>query len=578
MNRYYIGLATTFHDPAIAIVGPDGQLCFAEAAERYLQVKRALNQDPDALLRMPELLRQYCDKDAELVVATTWSGGFATMLRLATLAGAFRLERLRRVGSRINRTLLEDDDELVYASLINQMQEKAGLGVLIGAQQAFGHSRIRLRRFPHHLTHAAHACYTSAFSSAVCAVIDGMGEFGSMAFYRYDDGMLRPIGRHWGRESLGFLFALATDLCGYDWRAGEEWKVMGLASYGHLDPELYDLFGRIYRLDRGRLRFASRRKIQDAVALLRTKVRARGAPPLLAADMAHVGQHVFSEIMTAVLRRLFAQGISRNLALGGGCALNSSYNGTITAATSFENLHVPCAPGDDGNAVGAALLAYAQDHPQHRRTATIQIPYVGSAMPADVIERFVLHHGGARLTHWPQQIHRRAAQLLADGKLLGWVQGRAEFGPRALGNRSILADPRKLELRARISSSVKLREDFRPFAPAILHEFGAQYFENYQEAPYMERTLRFRSDVADQVPAVVHVDQTGRVQTVKREWNARFFDLIEAFRQITGVPLLLNTSFNIMGRPLIHSLEDAVGMFYTTGLDALIVDDFLLEK
>src|SRR5262249_54997606 len=183
-----------------------------------------------------------------------------------------------------------------------------------------------------------------------------------------------------------------------------------------------------------------------------------------------------------------------------------------------------------------------------------------------------------KLRHLPGDIECVTARLLAQGKLVAWMQGRAEFGPRALGNRSILADPRPAAMKDKINSLVKFREEFRPFAPSILHEFGPDYFENYQESPYMERTLRFRDEVKDRVPAVVHVDGTGRLQTVKREWNERFFKLIEAFRQITGVPLLLNTSLNVMGKPIVHSVEDALALFFTTGLDALAIGDYLIEK
>jgi carbamoyltransferase len=173
---------------------------------------------------------------------------------------------------------------------------------------------------------------------------------------------------------------------------------------------------------------------------------------------------------------------------------------------------------------------------------------------------------------------RKAAELLAKGRIVGWVQGRAEFGPRALGNRSILADPRSLDVRYRLNATVKFREEFRPFAPAILHEHGDRYFERYQESPYMERTLAFRREVIGTVPAVVHVDGTGRLQTVKREWNPRFHALVSAFHEITGVPLVLNTSYNVMGKPIAHSVEDVLAVFHTSGLDAVFIGDVCLEK
>jgi carbamoyltransferase len=197
---------------------------------------------------------------------------------------------------------------------------------------------------------------------------------------------------------------------------------------------------------------------------------------------------------------------------------------------------------------------------------------------AEAVARLARFAGGLTIRHLPNAIAEETARLLADGKLIGWVQGRAEFGPRALGNRSILADPRDPGMKAHINERVKFREDYRPFAPSILHEHGPEYFEDYRESPYMERALRFRPEAAARVPAVVHADGSGRLQTVKPAWNPRFHQLISAFHQLTGVPLLLNTSFNVMGKPIVHSVEDAVAVLMTTGLDALVIDDWLFAK
>jgi carbamoyltransferase len=172
----------------------------------------------------------------------------------------------------------------------------------------------------------------------------------------------------------------------------------------------------------------------------------------------------------------------------------------------------------------------------------------------------------------------RIAALLAEGAIVAWCQGAAEFGPRALGNRSILADPRPEDMKDRINSRIKFREEFRPFAPAILDAHGSEWFEGYQTSRYMERTMRFRPHMRDRVPAVVHEDGTGRAQSVRREWNPRFHELLDAFSRRSGVPILLNTSLNVMGRPIAHSVEDVVGMFLTTGLDALVIEDVLFQK
>jgi carbamoyltransferase len=293
-------------------------------------------------------------------------------------------------------------------------------------------------------------------------------------------------------------------------------------------------------------------------------------------DLAHTAQLVFSELVIELCRNLHDRIPAKALLLGGGCALNSSCNGEIVEATPFEQLFVFSAPADDGNAVGAALLAHHEDHGPQRRTS-IRSPYLGSELSEETLERAERFGKIPNLVRH-DDVEQRAAELLAEGRILGWAQGRAEFGPRALGNRSILADPRRADMKDRINALVKFREAFRPFAPSILHEFGDEYFEAYQESPYMERTLRLRPEVRNQVPAVVHVDGTGRLQTVREEWNPRYYRLIRAFYERTGVPMLLNTSLNIMGKPIIHSVEDALALFYTTGLEALVVGDRIIDS
>jgi carbamoyltransferase len=275
---------------------------------------------------------------------------------------------------------------------------------------------------------------------------------------------------------------------------------------------------------------------------------------------------------------LYEKNISDNLVLAGGCALNSSANGQILSGTPFKRLHVFSAPGDDGNAIGAALLAYLEDHPNYRPPQKHLMPYLGSSMSAETLENVKRFSRIPKLTDCKGTAPERAGEMLSQGKIIGWIQGRAEFGPRALGNRSILADPRSPNIKDAINSRVKFREEFRPFAPSILHEFGPTFFEQYQESPYMERTLKFKQEVMNLVPGVVHEDGTGRLQTVKREWNERYFRLIQHFWTLTNVPVVLNTSFNVMGKPISHSVEDVLAVFYTSGLDAVFVEDILIEK
>ncbi|MGZ8243703.1 carbamoyltransferase C-terminal domain-containing protein, partial [Methylomagnum sp.] len=300
--------------------------------------------------------------------------------------------------------------------------------------------------------------------------------------------------------------------------------------------------------------------------------------PEAAANLAHTGQRFFVETVNQLLTNLHGLGISDNLVLGGGCALNSVGNGQILAATPFKALHIPSAPADDGTALGAALLAYHADHPGQPVESDPLTPYLGSRVDDAAAARFA-YYAGLPVQHLPGgAIVPAAAALLAEGKIVGWVQDRAEFGPRALGNRSILADPRPADMGEKVNIEVKFRERFRPYAPAILHEYGPDYFEDYQESPYMDRTLSFRPAAQTKVPAVVHVDGTGRLQTVKQDWNPRFHALLTEFHRLTDVPVLLNTSFNVMGKPIVHSVEDAFGVFLGSGLDGLVIGDYLFTK
>ncbi len=578
MPKYYIGLAATFHDPALAVVDESGRVLFAEASERYFQDKRAYGSAADPRTVVRRVIAEHCDPQGEFIVAKAWSAPFSRFMEFQSLLGLANHETFAGRGGGLTRFLV--DKHILFFSLWLQHTSLRLSGghladVLI---RDFGNRKIRFVKFPHHSVHAANACFTSPFEKAACMVIDGQGESGAMSYFDYAGGKLRPIEQMKGPESLGILYSVCTDICGFDSEGGEEWKLMGLAPYGKLDPVLLDEFRELVKIDGLKFKYPPKQTLERWMARLKKRARPEGASSMAWADFAFTTQAFYAEAMTQLLTNFHRRGISDNLVLGGGCGLNSSYNGQIVGLTPFKQVHVPCSPGDDGNALGAALLACYQDNPATKPAAKIHSPYLGSAISRPAIENMAKFARFPKARHLPGTVHQIAAQLLADGKLLGWVQGRAEFGPRALGNRSILADPRPADMKEKINSRVKFREEFRPFAPSILDEFGPEYFENYQVTPYMERTLRFKESAKEKVAAIVHVNMTGRLQSVRREWNERYYDLINAFHGITGVPMLLNTSFNIMGKPIIHSLEDAIGVFYTTGLDALVVDDYLIEK
>ncbi len=583
--RNYVGIANSFHDSAIAVVNAEGKVTFAEATERYLQTKRAINNAADQYLRIDQIIESSTDEGAELVLAQPWSSKMIDGMR--------KNEGQSSLGQFIAKTRPGEIPPLLidqYAfsrfcqSSAAPMIDITATNLWFGLSQRRPDMAVRsplVRHYDHHLSHAATACFTSPFEEAACAVIDGYGEGRSYSCYRYVAGQaIEPIDipPHPQATSLGYFYMLVCRLCGFGLFNGEEWKVMGLAAYGRYDPAIAALLRPLIQVDGLNLiqcRFAETYQIYKNLERYRRRAE---EPATAVADLAHTAQRIFSEVVVAYLDALQRETGARNVTLGGGCLLNSAANGLVVEQTGFERAHVFSAPADDGNALGAALLAWQEDHRGAQRPACWQSPYLGSEMSPESIERLLAFGGLAAVQLDSEELLARTARSLADGKIVGWVQGRAEFGPRALGNRSILADPRSGEVKERINARVKFREEFRPFAPAILAEHGAEYFEEFQPTPYMERALRFRREMRDRVPGVAHVDGTGRLQTVEREMNPLFHGLITQFARLTGIPILLNTSFNVMGKPIIHTVEDALAVFHTSGLDILVMGDCFIEK
>ncbi len=558
MSTFYLGLSTSGHDPALALVDEAGRLVFAEATERFVQDKRAWGIAPDHSPHLQHALDTIGFNAAtdRLVVASSWS---------ATKAD---------VPVQVSNALLPGTEGLWLRSLQAQAQANAGASLL---RLELVDSMPSPLRFDHHLCHAVNACYQSSMDDAVCLVIDGEGEVGAASLFDMADRRLKRRWRSWGPGSLGTFYAWLTMKCGFDWRLGEEWKVMGLAGFGNVIPELADSLAAMLSIENGRPKFNDQTLIDAACEAAARYGRGAGDPIMKAADLAASGQAAYARLADQVLTACARSGV-RNLILSGGCALNSSYNGTIAAGSGFDTVFVPSAPADDGNAVGAAILAFMQE------TGTARIPssdgsaFLGSQPSLKTLAKAV-QAGGSAIT---SDLGGGSATVVADrlqrGHVIGVMRGRAEFGPRALGHRSILADPRPAGMKDRINEQIKGREAYRPFAPVVPAGKVADWFERSQSSPYMSFTLPWRQSQRSRVPAVVHADGTGRLQTVSRESNAWMSDLVDAFGLATGVPIVLNTSFNIMGKPIVHSVEDAMAVLMTSGLDSVLIEDVLIEK
>lgn len=556
MPRFYIGLATSGHDPSFAIANEKGNIIFAEATERFLQDKRAWGAAPDLKGHIEPVLKQIITEhpEASFKVATTW----------------------KRDKSTTNIKLLhnlQDADTLQWIqSLQSSIFDLAGIHLKLLCKNRIQESVLH---YDHHLCHAVAAVSSAPFNDATCLVLDGHGEVGAASLYNWAEGKLVRKWRSWGPGSLGAFYSWLTDICRFDSIGGEEWKVMGLAAYGNPQDKYTNILRQILTIESGKPIISDLQRVQSLKAQLMV-ITPDSSDYMDFADLAASGQAVFAEFADQILRDIYQQCPNDNLIYTGGCALNSSYNGTIIGNHEFKHIHVPSSPGDDGNAVGAALLAWQDDHPElplpHNQTS----PYLGTVPAKNSIEKLEAY-SGLKVTKCNDDIGF-IAQKLAAGHIIGVMRGRAEFGPRALGNRSILADPRGQNMKDKINRLVKGREAYRPFAPIIIADKVDEWFENAQPAPFMSYTLKWREHKQRQVPAVVHKDGTGRLQTVSSDSNPWLYSLTKAFDEITGVPVILNTSLNVMGKPIVHTVNDAIAVLLTTGLDALIIGDIYVEK
>lgn len=446
--------------------------------------------------------------------------------------------------------------------------------------------KAKLHYMEHHPAHAASAFLVSPFDRAALLTIDYVGEFAATWMGVGEGTALRPL-RHMNYpNSLGVFYSAITDYLGF-LRASDEYKVMGLASYG--EPEFYDDFRRIlletadggYRFDRSWIAWPH--VPGSRCGYFSPKFLARFGPPRKAgepvtphhANIAASAQRVLEEAVLRLATWLHKKTGMRDLCLAGGVALNCSMNGRLLREGPFERIFVQPAAGDDGIAIGGAMQVHHALTGAPRKFEMRHANY-GPAFDNAAIKTVLDRTKTAYET--PDQVEERTAELLAEGKIVGWYQGRMEFGPRALGSRSILADPTRPEMKDLLNKYVKYREEFRPFAPSVLADRAAEYFEGCTDSPFMLFVHKVRPEQRAAIPAVTHIDGTARVQTVTREASPRYYAMIEAFGRRTGVPVVLNTSFNVMGEPIVHTPEDALRCFASTGMDALVIGDYVVLK
>ena len=436
------------------------------------------------------------------------------------------------------------------------------------------------KKTPLHLVKASNAVYTSTFKRCAVMILGGVGEEFSCTLYHFKKNTFTTLYK--SRSNLGGLYAKITEICGFSSIHGEEWKVMSLSAYGKFNQGLYDFFKRrmVVKGLSMSLNFHSRdwKVLYDLLG----EFRSPDDPDVMkSACLAYNFQEAFSEVVIDLANQLALRTGEVDLVYGGWCALNSVTNGRIVTHTAFENLHIPLAPGEDGNSLGLLLFQKFCVEKKNRSLSWPVFgssPYLGSEVDKDDLELILTSWGGDFEKLEEDELIKKVAGFLVKGKIIGWFRGKAEFGSKALGNRSIFADPRDAGMRDKINELVKGREFFGPLSPSILHDFGHDYFENYQRTPYREKSLLFKENAKALVPAVVHKDGTGQLQSVHKELNPLFYRLIFEFYNLTKIPLIINTNFNRGEGPIVHSVSEALMTFQTTGLDLLVIGPYLLKK
>jgi carbamoyltransferase len=571
---FTLGINAVFHDSSACLV-EDGRVVAAAEEERFTHVKHAKRPVPFSAYELPFHAIDYCLKQAGIVLADVDHVAYSydPFILLGPRGRDATLSLPLEPSARPTPAGWENVwDPLFLAYVVNAPRQLAD-GAPHHLKGRFTGVRpdgpYEWHFVEHHLAHAASAFHASPFAEAAVLTLDGRGERATTSYRLGRGNDLVTLGQVEMPNSLGLLYEAVTSYLGF-LHSSDEYKVMALASYGQ--PAYADQFRDIVRLE-GNGRYA----VRDPRLVERFgPPRERGGPlDRRHHDIARSLQVVLEETVLDLACWLHRETGARDLCMAGGVALNCVMNARIRDRGPFRAVWVQPAAGDAGTALGGALWVDATARGTEERAWRMDHAYLGPAFGDDEIEAFL---------NWSALPYRRladvageTADLLARDRIVGWFQGRMEFGPRALGARSILASPIHAEMQARLNG-IKDREDFRPVAPVVLEEAAAEWFVGAGRSPFMLFVNDVRADRAGRIPAVRHVDGTARIQTIDRDQHPLYYDLLRAFGARTGVPVLINTSFNTRGEPIVCTPRDAVECFWTSPLDALVIGSFLLAK
>jgi carbamoyltransferase len=572
-----------FHADAAAALVRDGEILSAVEEERFRRIKHWAGFPSQAIA--------WCLEDAGVGL------GDIDHIAINALPSAHRFRK-------IAYTLAQRPDPAFLWQKWKNKRERSGLDAQL--QKAFPDqtSRAELHFVEHHRAHLASAFFASPFDQAAVVSVDGFGDFASCAWGYGKDTEISVDGQIYFPHSLGAFYTAITQFLGFP-NYGDEYKVMGLAPYGK--PSYLEQLRKLvktqpdgrFELDIRYFRHATERlphqwsngtpvvgehwspRLQDLLGPARQPNQ-----PLEQHhhDIARSAQALYEEVFFNLLNALHRRHPVERLCIAGGCGANSVANGKVTQATPFRQVWVQAAAGDAGGALGAALDVWhrVSDH----RSAPMANAYLGrSAKPGEIadllaepeVKQALLEAGCQQDTLADEDLCQRVAEAIAAGQVIGWFEGRMEWGPRALGHRSILGDPRRADMKDILNLKIKRRESFRPFAPSVLREAVPEWFELDGDVPFMMQVYPIRLEKRERIPAVTHVDGTGRLQTVTASDNGRYYKLIKSFADLTGVPMVLNTSFN-ENEPIVASPRQALDCFLRTRMDILVLESTLIRR
>jgi len=569
---YVLGLNSVFHDSAACIL-KDGKLLAAVEEERFTHYKHGKRPIPFSTYELPYHAIDYCLRVAgiHLKEVDHIAYSFDPYILLGSEYNTAKDIPIPLHSLALDSRWLSPWDPLFLSSIVN------GPGLLVDGyphhlQKNFVGTttdHFEWHFVEHHLSHAASAFNCSPFDHAAVLTIDGRGEKATTTYNVGKDNRLERRGQVNMPHSLGLLYERITTHLGF-LHSSDEYKVMALASYGK--PTFVEEFEDMIRVcDKGCYSICDERLVERL-----GEQRLRDKPfTQHHFNIAHSLQMVLEKVVLKLVNNLHNETGLENLCMAGGVALNCVLNARIRDRGPFKNIWVQPASGDSGTALGAAISVDSDKRPSPRKNFVMDHAYWGPEYTDEEIEKFLkwVKVPFRKLNNVAQE----TAKILAADKIIGWFQGRMEFGPRALGSRSILASPINPSMQARLNE-VKDREDFRPVAPVVLEEDAGDWFENADYSPFMLFIYNVKPDKADKIPAVRHVDGTARIQTVNRRQHEKYYDLLKAFKEITGVPVLVNTSFNTLGKPIVCSPRDAIECFWTSPFDALVIGSYLIEK